>query len=555
MFLVRRAYIEARRRRVQRFVADAQRSNEIQREVLFRKLRRHAESDFGRRHRFSSIRTLDDFRRQMPITNYEYYREDIERVKQGQITAMFRPGTRLLMFATTTGTTGRSKFIPITQEFFDEYREGWNYWGIQTYSDHVDLSRKKTLQLASNWRQFLTPGGTPCGSISGLAANTAPLLVRPQFVLPAAVSSLDSAPARHYLSLRLALASSRLGMIITANPSTLVELARSANRLSESLVRDIHNGTVSTDVEIPIAIRNQLGRRITQRDPGRARELERMIERHGALRPRDAWPMLSVLAVWMGGSVSVYLPQLKPWYGEPALRDHGLHASEGRMTIPLSDGTTAGIMDYDHQYFEFIPADEHDSADPTVLEGHELQEGSDYFVLLTTSSGLYRYDIHDMVRCVGFTGKAPLLEFLNKGANFSSFTGEKLSEYQVVRAVQRGFGDLARPTEPFTLAPVIDQRLTYVLLLESGSDPASDDRLAKHVDGHLQRLNCEYADKRHSGRLSPVCVQRVPAGTWSARRMQRTSALGNFEQYKHPCLVNDLQFVQNLAQFAAVKSA
>ena len=55
---------------------------------------------------------------------------------------------------------------------------------------------------------------------------------------------------------------------------------------------------------------------------------------------------LSVLAVWTGGSVGVFLPQLAELYGAVAVRDHGLSASEGRMTIPLADGTPAGLLDF-----------------------------------------------------------------------------------------------------------------------------------------------------------------------------------------------------------------
>jgi hypothetical protein len=265
------------------------------------------------------------------------------------------------------------------------------------------------------------------------------------------------------------------------------------------------------------------------------------------LLPRDAWPELSVLAVWLGGSVGVYLPLLKPLYGEVALRDHGLSASEGRMTIPLTDGTSAGIVEFPHHYFEFIPAEEHESSNPTVLEGHELEEGRDYYILLTTSAGLYRYDIHDLVRCVGFEGEAPLLTFLNKGASFSSFTGEKLSEHHVVTAVQQSFEDLELTIVRFTLAPQMDQHVRYLLLLEDGPQAKSDSKLAKCVDDNLQRVNWEYAEKRNSGRLLQIRVQRIPAGTWSERRRKKTEQLGNFEHYKHPCLVNDLRFLEEVA--------
>ena len=112
------AYLRLNTPRVRRFIANVVRSKEIQRELLQTKLRRHADSDFGRRHGFAKIRNVHDYRRQMPITTYEYYREYVERLENGEITAMFHPGTHLLMFANTTGTTGRSKNIPITKEFF-----------------------------------------------------------------------------------------------------------------------------------------------------------------------------------------------------------------------------------------------------------------------------------------------------------------------------------------------------------------------------------------------------------------------------------------------------
>jgi hypothetical protein len=199
------AYLWLRNRHVKRFLAGAQDARRIQREVLFSKLRRNADSDFGREHGFSKIDSVQAFRRQIPITNYEYYRPYVERVKQGETRAMFGPGAKVLMFAMTSGTTDRSKFIPITQEFFDEYRRGWNLWGVRTYVDHKKLVNLKAMQLTSNWQQFHTDGGIPCGSISGLAAATAPLISRSMFVVPPALMHISDPAAKLYTTLRLTL--------------------------------------------------------------------------------------------------------------------------------------------------------------------------------------------------------------------------------------------------------------------------------------------------------------------------------------------------------------
>ena len=86
------------------------------------------------------------------------------------------------------------------------------------------------------------------------------------------------------------------------------------------------------------------------------------------------------------------------------------------MTVPIHDRTTGGILEITSSFFEFVPLEEIDSPTPTVLESHELQEGNDYYILLTTSSGLYRYNIHDVVRCTGWHEATPVLAFLSPTA-------------------------------------------------------------------------------------------------------------------------------------------
>jgi hypothetical protein len=542
--ILRYAYIAGLRLRLKKFRHDARRARDFQHRTLLAKIRRNTLSDFGREHGFARIQSAADFRRRLHVATYDDHHPYIERVLHGETEALFAPGTEILMFAMTSGTTGQPKRLPITKELFREYSAGWRMWGAGVFGDHMDLLLKQTVQLSSDWQQFRAPSGVPCGQISGLAAMTRPWFSRPIFPLPAIVSQIHDPAARHYASLRFTLAAKRVGMIITANPSTLIEFAQRADREKESLIRDIHDGALSCD--IPLELRQALARRILRRRPERARQLERIADLHGELLPKHIWPGLSVLAVWTGGSANVYLSQLPRLFGETAIRDHGLSASEGRMTIPLSDGTSAGMLDFYNHYFEFIPVEEHGSARPNILEGHELEVGKDYFILLTTSGGLYRYDIQDVVRCVGFEGQAPLVEFLNKGKHFSSLTGEKLSEYQVVRSVEASFMELGLPLDTFTMAPVMADHPRYVLLVEPAAHRGRVDELAHRVEVNLERMNEEYASKVSSGRLQPVQIHEVPSGTWRALRSERVGARGNFEEYKHACLVGDLGYVERI---------
>jgi hypothetical protein len=540
--ILRYTYLQWKRLKLQRYLAATRNGRRIQQEVLHRLLSRNADSDFGRQHHFADIRTVADYQRQVPVSDYEYFRPYIKRVLEGDIAALFAPGTRILMFTMTSGTTGEPKYLPVTDEFFRNYREGWHLWGTGVFADHRGLLGCKALQLASDWQQTMSPSGVPCGNISGLAAETRSLISRIMFYLPSDIARIHDAAAKHYATLRIGLAKSKVGLLVTANPSTLIEFARRADQEKESLIRDIRDGTLSAEHEIPADVRAAL-RPWLHKKPRRAQELEKLVERTGRLHLRDAWPRLQMISVWTGGSVGVYLPRLKEFFGETAIRDHGLSASEGRMTLPIADGTSAGVMDYRHQFFEFIPEEEHDSAEPTVLEGYQLEEGHNYFILLTTAGGLYRYDIHDVVRCVGFYGEVPLLKFLNKGKNFSSVTGEKLSEHQAIEAVTKSFAQLRLPAVTFTLAPVMEDRPRYVLLIEAAEKGQRSKELASAVQKNLESLNVEYAEKCASGRILPLRVEELPAGTWAAMRHQKTSERGNFEEYKHPCLTSDLQFV------------
>lgn len=543
--IVRYAYLAWLRAQLRRFVRNAAKAREVQHATLLAKIARNANSQFGRDFGFASIRTAADFRARVPVLTYEEHRPYINKVLCGDETALFAPGTKILMFAMTSGTTGEPKRLPITAEFFREYRKGWQLWGAGVYGDYPELLKRKTLQLSSDWRQFTAPSGVPCGQISGLAATTRPAIAQLMFLPPAATTRIHDPASKHYAALRFALATDNIGMVVTANPSSLVEFARRADKQSESLIRDIHDGTLSCDV--PAEVRDMLRRKIARRRPRRARELEQLIAKHGALMPKHAWPKMRIVAVWTGGSIGVFLPHLAELYGHSVVRDHGLSASEGRVNIPLADGTPAGMLDYNHHYFEFIPVEEHGTANPAVLEGHELEIGRDYFILLTTSGGLYRYDIHDAVRCVGYQGQAPLLEFLNKGKNFSNLTGEKVSEWQVIRAVERSFAELKLRIEYFLVAPIMEEFPRYLLLVEQNAHRGRAAELAAAFQRNLSQLNEEYAEKCASERLLPAQVREVPRDTWRRMRAEKTGTRGNFEEYKHVCLSQDLSLAERLS--------
>ena len=538
------------RRKLRQFEAACHHPEAVQTALLHSILRKQAGTGFGRDHHFSDIRTVAGYRRNVPVAPYEAVAPYIERVAAGDTNALLADGP-VRLFALTSGTTASRKLIPVTDAYLAAYKRGWNMWGVRMYRDHRGrkIALRPIVQLGGDPEEFRTPAGIPCGNLSGYTAMVQRRLIRRMYAVPYETGKIKDARSRYYVALRFSVGRN-VSQFMAANPSTLVQLARTLDAEKESLVKDLADGTLRTDLDLPGDLRAALSRRL-KRDPGRAKELAALAEKHGRLYPMDIWPTDgTVINTWTGGSMGPYLRQLPRYYGEPPVRDLGLLASEGRMTIPFANGTASGVLDIWSHYFEFIPEGEIDSPQPTVLGAHELQDGRSYYIVPTTAYGLYRYHISDLVRVTGFYGRTPEVEFLGKGHRFANLTGEKLSEYHVTRAADAAAARTGQPLTAYTVAPVWDDARPYYAVILEEPDAADQARLRRflgELDRSLADENTEYAAKREGNRLGPVRVAVIPAGAWAAWDRDRLAKTGgSAEQYKHPCLVGDLGFRDTL---------
>lgn len=520
----------------QRFLAAARTAITTQERVLSANLRRNADSDYGRVHHFDQIRGYRDYVRRVPIQRYDDLAAYIDRVKAGDLAALFGGGQRVRMFALTSGSTDRPKYIPVTDAFLKAYRRGWIAWGLKALLDHPGSFLRAILQISSPMDEHRTPAGIPAGAITGLMAATQMRLVRKYYAAPRCTAHIAEPLAKYYTLMRLAIPRDVV-FVTAASPATQLKLASTAAEHAERIVRDVRDGTLWDALDVPSAVREELEGGLRP-DPACAKRLEGLLDREGALLPRHYW-RLGFLANWTGGTMGLYLPKLRSFFGDVPIRDIGLLASEGRMSIPIADGTPAGVCDVQSSFFEFMPADRYAGDRGGVRRAHELDVGAEYFVLLTTSSGLWRYDIGDCVRVTGFLGEAPIFEFLHKGDHVASMSGEKLTERQVVLAVGAAAQHAGAEPGNFIMVPQWADLPFYALYL----DAADADRLgeaatlAETVDRELARLNIEYDAKRKSNRLGPLAVRRLPTGYIETRDQQiLASRSGRREQFKHQFL-------------------
>jgi GH3 auxin-responsive promoter len=500
-------------------------------------LRRNARTAFGREHGFGAIRTPAEFVRAVPVRDYEGFRPYVRRIVAGEPAVL--TAAPVTGFATTSGTTGEPKLVPVTHASLARMSALVRLWMRRALQDHPTLLDHAVLSVVSPAIEGRTATGIPFGAMSGLLQQGLPFLVRRGQAVPYAAHLVTDYEARAFVLLRLALAR-HVTAIGTPNPMTLIRLAAVARQEAEALLRAIHDGTLgipwptvrSESGWTPEATRRTLAAALRP-DPARARALAAAASRRGALRLADAWPTLALVGCWLGGHAGRHAARLPADYGDVPRRDLGLVASEGRVTLPVADGSAAGVLAVDAGFYEFVPEDAMETRDtgaPPTLLAHELEMGRRYDVLLTGDNGLYRYDLNDIVEVQGFHRGTPLLAFVRKGHDMTSITGEKLHLNHVQAAVREAECLTGVAVWQFRLIPDVDA-CRYDLLIEprdGGLDAIGAEAFARAVDEALARINVEYAAKRRSRRLGLPRLSVMRDG-WAERQCRAEFARGGRE--------------------------
>jgi hypothetical protein len=521
----------------------------VQRALLFDWLSRCRDTRFGKEHGFAEIRSIEEYRRRVPVAGYDRFAPYIDAIGRGEENVLFPHSESVKRFTITTGTTGTPKLNPVTPTWLKHYREAWDLWGAKMLSDHRQKVGGKIMQIIGTWDMGRTPAGIPISMVSALLSRNQNPLVRRFYAVPTEVIDIREPAARHYTTMRLSVAD-QVSLIVLMSPGSLIQLVKLADEHRETLIRDIRDGTLSTRFEIPPQTRNSLQPRISRPNPARARELEQIVERTGRLYPRDYWNQ-PIIACWVGGTAGYQSRYLSDYFGASPLRDQGLVSSEGRHTIPIEDDKPQGVLSILSGYYEFIPADESGSPDPTVLEGHELEPGRDYSLVMTTHSGYFRFEIGDLVRCHGFVGEAPLLEFLQKSGRCGDLEGEKLTERQFLDAAGEAAGQLGIHIGLITAVASRTQggRPHYSFLIEHSdvADPAIALRFLQTIDRLLIQCNFLYSARRRENVLDPPRLVRLPNGHWKEHIQAEINRRGTGEaQYKHPGMVTDSAWLTGL---------
>lgn len=477
-----------------------------QESILRSILRRNTGTEFGRQNQFAEIRSVADYQRRVPVSTYEAYRQFIGQIQQGRSEVLTRDPVDLL--EPTSGTSGGEKLIPYTRSLRREFQRAVASWVVDTMSHRPAVRQGRAYWSLS---PALTPQRQSAGRVpvgfdedAHYLQGATQCLLRHLLITPPHVRQMSSLANFRYWTLMNLLSAEDLVLISVWSPTFLTCLLESLKDWGSRICDDLRRGVVRLpDSESgpgqlsPVLIH-----------PRQLDRVEAVLRERVPVDLSELWPRLALISCWADGMASQFVPQLKARFPNVPIQPKGLLSTEACISFPLENRGGAALALRSH-FFEF--AQQEAGAGPPLL-AHQLVEGREYRVLVTTGGGLYRYDTDDVVRVVGFEHGCPLLRFVGRASLGCDLVGEKLSESHVTKVLNSTFAAQDWKPRFAMLVPVQGTPPHYRLYLEVAANVNSSDLLAmlKQFEEGL-RGNPYYGQARNLGQLE-ACELAVSRG-------------------------------------------
>ena len=485
-----RKVFEPRQRELERYQSEGE---SLQRTVLKRLVTEAKDTEYGRIHAFAAVRDYENFVHHLPVNTYEELKDGIDRMRHGESSVLW-PG-RVKWYAKSSGTTNdKSKFIPVSPQGLKRihYRGGY---------DSVALYLRNNPQSRLFDGRALILGGSHAPNYN---------------IKDSLVGDLSA--------------------ILIENINPLVNLVRVPKKQT-ALLSDF-------EVKRDRIAREAMTKNVTNLSgvpSWMLSVLTRMMELSGKTHLEEVWPNLEVF--FHGGvAFTPYRQQYEQLITSPRMHYmETYNASEGFFGIQddPQDKSMLLMLDYDI-FYEFIPMD---GGDPVPLWG--VETGKNYAMVISTSCGLWRYEIGDTVQ---FTSTNPY-KFIISGRtkHFINAFGEEL----IVDNAEQGLAYACQQTgavvNEYTAAPVFmdsNAKCRHQWLIEFAKRPADLQQFAALLDKRLQEINSDYEAKRYKDiTLQPLEIIEARANLFNDWLKLRGKLGG---QHKVPRLSNNREAIEQL---------
>jgi hypothetical protein len=479
---------------------------ETQQETLYRLLAKAAETEWGKKFKYSSIVSIKDYQSRFPVQTYEDLIPYVDRLRKGE-TNLLWPG-EIRWFAKSSGTTSsKSKFIPMSREALEDchYRAAKDILVLYTLQrPETRIFSGKSLTLGGSHRMNQFSNDSLYGDLSAILIENAPFWVD-----------------------------------IIRTPKQKIALLEDFEEKLNLITRTTVNENVTSISGVPswyLVL------------------IKQILAFTGKNNLLDVWPNLEVF--FHGGiSFTPYRDQYKKLIaGDQMNYMETYNASEGFFGIqddPLRNDMLL-MLDYGI-FYEFIPSEKLSSDNPPVFTIADVKTGINYAIIISTNGGLWRYMMGDTII---FTSLDPYrFRISGRTKHFINVFGEEVIVDNADKALESACRVTDAVIAEYTAGPVFMNTVSkgsHEWIIEFEKIPSDLTLFVDTLDGTLKSVNSDYEAKRYKdlNLVLPV-VKPVPRGTFN-KWLKAKNKLGG--QNKVPRLSNSREYIEDLYVIAGIKS-
>lgn len=469
----------------------------FQREVLQELVTAAQYTEFGKKHHFTNLFSIRDFKKNVPIHEYDDIKPYINRMINGEENILWN--TPVSWFAKSSGTTSdKSKFIPVSDESLQDNHFKASKDVLTTYYNNFpssDLLTGKSLVIGGSHQISQLNENAQCGDLSAILMQNSPFW----------------------------------GQWIRT-PELSIALLDEWEEKIEKLARVTAEENVTSLAGVPTWT---------------LLLLKRILEIKGKSTIKEVWPNLEL---YINGGVS-FIPYREQFdriiggkinYLEIYNASEGFFAAQNR---PEDDGmmlfTEHGI------FYEFMPVDEYGKKDPQTVGLKKVVTGKNYAIIISTTGGLWRYLVGDTIQ---FTSLNPYKIIVSgRLKHYMNAFGEEVIVDNSDKAIAIACEKTGAVVNDYTAAPVhfsANNNGAHEWLIEFDNEPADLNRFTEELDAALKNINSDYEAKRHKSiALRLPIVKSLPKGVFAEWLRSRGKAGG---QHKVPRLSNERKMLEEI---------
>ena len=454
---------------------------------------------FGRDHNFNAINSYGSFKKNIPIVDYEKLKPYINKIIQGKANVLW-PG-RPKYFAITSGTTSGAKYIPITKESLPNHLEGAKdalLMYIANTGNTKPLNGKHIFLQGSPVLE--EKGGIKTGRLSGISAHHTPLFLR---------------------LLRL--------------PSHQTNCIEDWEKKIDAIVKE----TIAQDMRIMSGIPSWL-----------QMYFEKLKE--ASNKPiGELFPNFQLL-IYGGASYAPYKKKFEKLIGRKIDSVEVYPASEGFFAFQdQQDSDDLLLILNSGIFYEFIKEQDFLEFKHNRLSLEEIETGTNYVLIISTSAGLWAYNTGDTVK---FTSTSPYkIVVTGRIKQFLSAFGEHVIVKEVENAIEKTCADTGAIINEFTVAPKFGAEISgsfHEWFIDFESEPENIRQFEKTLDKNLQDQNKYYKDLVQGKVISSLSVERICNKGFN-KYMKSIGKLGS--QNKIPKISNDRKIADELYRLNVIE--